>query len=62
MVRTDTGQVVRPDEWDGYYIVRLDQPALYRHADGTMQKLAEVREAADNLELLPDESAQPGSV
>lgn len=48
-----TGMIVRPDdEWDGYYIVRLDAPAVYHHANGETETLLEIREAADNLQLL----------
>ena len=57
-LRADTGQVVRPDQWDGYYIVRLDQPALYRHADGRQEELIEVREAADNMQVLGPDATQ----
>jgi hypothetical protein len=51
-LRADTGAVVRPDEPDGYYVVKLDEPAVYRHADGHTEDLAEVIEAADNMEIL----------
>jgi hypothetical protein len=49
----DPGSVVRRDEWAGYYIVRLDRPALYHHADGRVEELPEICEAADNLAILP---------
>lgn len=49
----DTGSVVRADEWAGYYIIRLDRPALHHHADGRVEELLEIREAADNLEIVP---------
>jgi len=45
-----TGRVVREDDWEGYYIVRLDAPALYR--DATRKPLLEIREAEDNLHAL----------
>lgn len=51
-LQANTGEVVRPDEWDGYYIVRLDRPAAYRHADGRVEELREIREAADNMDVL----------
>lgn len=47
-----TGRVVRADEWAGHYVVELDAPARYRHVDGSEEVLREVREAADNLEVL----------
>jgi hypothetical protein len=53
-LRADTGEVVRPDAWDGYYIVRLDRPAAYRHADGRVEELTEIREAVDNMDVLAD--------
>ncbi len=48
-----TGTIVRPDVWDGYYIIRLDAPALYHHADGRTEHIRELREAGDNLDILP---------
>jgi hypothetical protein len=48
-----TGSVLRPDKWDGYYIVRLDTPALYHASNGEAELLHEIRVAADNLALLP---------
>ena len=49
----DTGFVARPDVWDGYYIIHLDRPARHHNADGTIETLPEIREAWDNLELVP---------
>lgn len=46
------GSIVRPDEFEGYYIVRLDAPASYRSGDGTMYTLEEIRVAAQNLTVL----------
>jgi hypothetical protein len=51
-LRSDTGTVIRPDTWDGYYIVRLDQPALYHEGDGQVRELPEIAEAADNMDVL----------
>ena len=48
----DTGRVQGPAEWDGYYVVSLDGPALYRHADGRLEELTEIREDADNMDVL----------
>lgn len=44
-----TGSIVGPDKWEGYYIVRLDQPAWYEN-----EELQEIREAWDNLEILDE--------
>jgi len=43
---------VRPDEWDDYYIVRLDEPAIYHNADGTTRDLPEIAQMVDNLDVL----------
>ena len=54
-LRSDTGTVIRSDEWDGYYIVRLDAPATLRHGDDPPAEVDEVAEAADNLEAIGDQ-------
>ena len=51
-LRWDTGRVVRPDEDDGCYVVRLDRPTLYDHGTGQPVELAEVVEASDNMDVL----------
>ena len=51
-LRDQHGSVVRPDTYDGYYVVRLDAPAIYRHPDGSCEDLDEVVEALDNLTVL----------
>ena len=51
-LRSDTGTVVGPDEDDGYYVIRLDQPALYDHGTGQPEELTEVVEASDNMDIL----------
>jgi hypothetical protein len=33
-LRADTGVVVRESQDDGYYVIRLDAPALYDHGTG----------------------------
>ena len=47
------GCVIRPDLYDGYYVVRLDSPAVYHHADGTVEEIQELVESIDNLSI-PD--------
>ena len=51
-LRSSFGTVVRPDEWDDYYIVRLDEPAIYHNADGTTRDLPEIAQMVDNLDVL----------
>ena len=51
-LRADTGTIIRRDKWDGYYIVRLDAPAMLRHGDDPPEEVEEVAEAADNLETI----------
>ncbi len=48
-LRSDTGTVLGPDEWEPYYVIRLDEPAEFRHADGSLEAITEICEAADNL-------------
>jgi hypothetical protein len=51
-LRADTGTVVEPTESDGYYVIRLDQPALYDHGTGPPEELIEVIETSDNVDVL----------
>jgi len=57
VLRSKLGHIARPDVWDGYYIVRLDEPALYHESAGSVQELTEIREAGDNLEIVLIDSA-----
>jgi hypothetical protein len=52
ILRSDTGTVVGPDEYDGYYVIRLDQPARYDHGVGEPVELNEVIQASDNMDIL----------
>ena len=48
------GYVVRPDEYDeDHYVVRLEMPATYHHADGRIEQLHEIVQAVFNLEAIP---------
>lgn len=51
-LRAFTGVIVSPDEWDDHYVIRLDEPALYHHADGNNEELHEIVEHLDNLDIL----------
>ena len=51
---SDTGRVIAQTENDGYYIVRLDAPALYDHGSGPPEELDEVIEASDNMDVIED--------
>jgi hypothetical protein len=51
-LRTPDGVVVGPDRWAGFVIVRLDEPAIYHHADGRLEDLPEIREFVENLDIL----------
>jgi hypothetical protein len=49
---THIGEIVGPDpDWGGYYIVRLDTPAVY-YCRGEDEPLDEVTVAGDNLRVL----------
>lgn len=51
-----TGVVVGPAEWRDYYIIQLDEPAIYRAGDGLHKditlRVERVRELVDNLDVL----------
>jgi hypothetical protein len=51
-LRADIGTVVGATEDDGYYVIHLDQPALYDHGTGEIVELPEVVEASDNVDVL----------
>ena len=51
-LRSCFGTIVRPDEWDDYYIVHLDVPAIYHNADGSTRDLPEIAQMVDNLDVL----------
>ena len=62
-LRSDLGTLIRPDEEYGdlgYWIVRLDQPALFDDRVGEIEELQELLEMDDNLELLAEERGSPG--
>jgi len=50
-LRTRSGIIVREDEYDDHFIVRLDIPARYRHVDGEDEELSEIVVLSDNLRL-----------
>lgn len=56
-LKSKTGTVVKADEWDGYYIIRLDVPAHCHCVDGRTELIQEIREAGDNLTLLSPSAA-----
>jgi len=51
-LRSPTGTIVRPDTYDDYFVVRLDEPAVYHNADGTTTELTEICEAFDNMDVV----------
>lgn len=51
-LRTDTGTVIGPAEYEGYYVIRLDEAAIYHEADGGVHDVEMVRIGSDNLEPL----------
>jgi hypothetical protein len=51
-LRSTTGEIVKPDERDGYYIVRLDEPAIVYDVPDTGQEISEIVEAAENLDVI----------
>jgi hypothetical protein len=43
---------VRPDGWEGYYVIHLDQPAIYHQPDGSVRDLPEIVELEDNFDII----------
>lgn len=48
-LRSMSGYVEQFDPVEEFYLVRLDEPALYYHADGSTELLDVIREAGANL-------------
>lgn len=53
-LRSNTGHVLRETQDDGYYVIRLDRPALYDHGVGAPEDLLDVVAASDNLDVVPE--------
>lgn len=51
-LRSFTGVVVGPDIYDSFYVIRLDEPGIYHHADGRDEELEEVVEGIANLKVI----------
>lgn len=52
-LRGFAGTVARADDWDGYVVAQLDEPAIYPDPDGSTEDLPEIVEALDNLIIAP---------
>src|SRR4051812_10023503 len=61
-LRSDLGTVLQATEDDGYYVIRLDQPASYDHGTGQPEVLAEVIEASDNVDVLDQSAPAPVTI
>lgn len=48
-LRSLTGVIEEFLPSEGYYLVQLDELAIYFHADGIEEELSTIREAGDNL-------------
>jgi len=53
-LRSNTGRVIGRDKWNGYYVVRLDEPAIYDNGIGEPYELREVVQDIDNMDVLLD--------
>jgi hypothetical protein len=47
-----TGVVLGNDKYDDYYIIQLDEPGVYHHADGHDELYSEIVENVDNIEVI----------
>jgi hypothetical protein len=59
-LRSDTGNIVRRED-EHYYIVQLDEPAIYDNGVQHIDALSEIRAAWDNLDVLSAPAAATGS-
>lgn len=55
-LQTPTGVIARPDAYDDYYIVRLDECAIFHNADGSEELIPEIAEHIDNLDIIEQPS------
>lgn len=53
-LRTAFGTVVGPADFEDYYVVRMDIPAIYHEADGGVHDVELVCAGRDNLEPLKE--------
>jgi hypothetical protein len=53
-LRSNTGRVVRRGRWSGYFIVRLDEPAIYDNGVAEPYELSEITQDIENMDVLPD--------
>ena len=56
-LRSDRGTIVGPDPDCGdigYYVVRLDQPALFDDRVSPPEEVTEIVELLDNMEVAPE--------
>ena len=50
-LQSPTGVIVGPGDYDGYFIIQLDQPARYSYHDGRHEMLPQIVEFWDNIEV-----------
>ncbi|MBI4321802.1 MAG: hypothetical protein HY675_25190 [Chloroflexi bacterium] len=53
-LRTPFGTVVGPADFEDYYVVRMDIPAIYHEADGDVHDVEFVCPGRDNLEPIKE--------
>ena len=51
-LRSDTGAILGPSEWDGYYVVRLDLPAVLDERTGETEDITDVVQDEEELEVI----------
>lgn len=54
-LRSPFGTIARPDRWLDYYVIRLDEPAIFEEIDGEPYELTEISEFPGNFIVLPAE-------
>jgi hypothetical protein len=52
-LRSPYGTIVGPDRWLDYYIIRLDEPAIFAEFEGEQEELLEISEFPGNFDIHP---------
>ena len=52
-LRSPYGTIVGRDRWLDYYIIRLDEPAIFAEFEGEQEELLEISEFPGNFDIHP---------
>lgn len=51
-LRSSTGAIVHADKYDDYFVIHLDEPAVYHAVDDHDEELTEIVEHIDNIDTV----------